>query len=145
VIAATFDTNVLVSGLVGLRVPTSTPGQLLRAALERRFMLVLSHFILGELERTLRKPYFAQRHSAAETRSVVAAIARSAIVVRLSVRVRGVATHPDDDRVLATALSGGAGYLVTGDKRLLALHSFRGVELASPAAFLKLLASAENG
>ncbi len=143
-IAATFDTNVLASGVVGLSVPTSTPGRLLRAALDRRFTLVLSPFILEALERTLRKPYFAQRHSAAETRSVIAALARRATVVRISVRVRGVATHPEDDRVLATALSGAAGYLVTGDKQPLTLGAFRGVEIVSPAQFLGLLAAIED-
>ncbi len=146
-ITATFNTNVtnvLASGLAGLSVPTSTPGRLLRAALDRRLTLVPLHFILDELERTLRKPYFAQRHSSAETRGLVAALARNATVVRISVRVREVATHPEDDRVLATARSGGAGYLVTGDKHLLALGAFHCVEIVSPAQFLGSLAAVEN-
>jgi predicted nucleic acid-binding protein len=41
--------------------------------------------------------------------------------------------------VLATAVSGGAGYIVTGDKRLRAVSSYQGVSILSPRDFLHLL------
>ena len=55
-------------------------------------------------------------------------------------RVTGAATHPEDDRILATALSAHVDYLVTGDQRLRdRVPSFQGIPLVSPAAFLDVL------
>ena len=53
--------------------------------------------------------------------------------------VRGVATHPEDDLVLATAVSGQVDYLVTGDRQILRLGMYEGVTIISPAAFLDIL------
>jgi uncharacterized protein len=50
-----------------------------------------------------------------------------------------VATHPEDDLVLAAAVSAEAGYLVTGDRQLQQLGRFRGVDIVSPRAFLAIL------
>lgn len=43
------------------------------------------------------------------------------------------------DRILATALSGRADYLVTGDRQLQQLGTYRTVAIVSPRAFLDLL------
>ena len=53
--------------------------------------------------------------------------------------VRGVATHPEDDYILATAVSGSADYLVTADAQLLKLGVFQDVQIVTPAAFLNIL------
>ena len=57
----------------------------------------------------------------------------------ITVTVNGVATHPEDDLILATALSGQVDYLVTLDQQLLRLGSYGGVAMVSPAAFLSIL------
>jgi len=51
----------------------------------------------------------------------------------------GVATHPGDDQVLATAVSAQAEYLVTGDKNWQQVATYQGVRVISPRAFLDLL------
>ena len=55
--------------------------------------------------------------------------------------VHGVATHPEDDLILATAVSASADYLVTGDRHLQALGSYEGVRIVSPRDFLTILES----
>ena len=55
---AVLDTNVLASGVVGILIPLSVPGQLLRAWRAGEFQLAISSSILTELGRTLEKPYF---------------------------------------------------------------------------------------
>ena len=62
-------------------------------------------------------------------------------MVPLTVQVAGVATHPEDDLILATAVSSGADYLVTGDRRLRAVGAYADVAILSPREFLTLLAS----
>jgi predicted nucleic acid-binding protein len=60
--------------------------------------------------------------------------------VSITVAVSGVATHPEDDLVLATAISAGADYLVTGDRRFRTrIPRYRSVLLLSPAEFLAVL------
>ena len=63
------------------------------------------------------------------------------MVVQITVAVEGVATHPEDDLILATALSGQVEYLVTLDRQLLGLCSYGGVQIVSPQAFLAILAA----
>jgi len=54
--------------------------------------------------------------------------------------VSGIATHPEDDLVLATALSAGADYLVTGDRRFRTrVPHYQGITLISPAEFLAII------
>ncbi len=50
-----------------------------------------------------------------------------------------VCRDEDDDVVLATALAGKADVIVTGDKHLLVLKKFRGIEILSPRQFLERL------
>ena len=64
-----------------------------------------------------------------------------AVVTPIIVKVRGVATHPEDDLILATALSAKAAYLVTGDGPLLRKvgKSYQGINLVTPNDFLEIL------
>lgn len=49
-----------------------------------------------------------------------------------------ICRDPKDDLILAAALSGRAGYIVTGDKDLLVLESFQKIPIVSPRDFWKL-------
>lgn len=60
-------------------------------------------------------------------------------IVDPTVSVRGVATHPEDDIVLSTALSGQATILCTRDKQLLKLGSHQQIAILSPGEFLAFL------
>jgi putative PIN family toxin of toxin-antitoxin system len=50
----------------------------------------------------------------------------------------GVCRDPNDDAVLETAVNAGAQLLVSGDKDLLVLKSFRGITIATPAEYLSI-------
>lgn len=52
-------------------------------------------------------------------------------MTELTVPVLGVATHPEDDLVLSTALSGQASILCTRDKHLLKLGSYQSLTILS--------------
>ena len=138
-IAAVLDTNVLASGFTGQFVDTSTPGELIRRWRASRYELLFSEHIISELAKTVDEPYFARRLSVPERTEALAALWQEARFVTITVEVNGVATHPEDDVVLATAVSGNADYLVTGDLKLQKLGSYEGVRILSPREFLNLL------
>jgi uncharacterized protein len=52
-----------------------------------------------------------------------------------------VSRDKSDDAVLATAVTGKADVIVTGDDDLLVLKEFRGIRILSPRQFLQLLDS----
>lgn len=136
-IRVTLDTNVLGPGLIG---ETGAAARLTRLWSDGAFVLVVSDHILAELERSYTDPYFAARVPSERAAALVNVVRNDATVVELSAEVQGVATHPEDDLVLATAISGEASVLCTRDKQLLKLRTFEGIEILSPGEFLGRIA-----
>lgn len=134
------DTNVLASAFAN---PGAPPATLLAAWLAGAFELVVSGHILNELERTLRKPYFLSRLGETQVQANLELLRRRATPAASTGRIRGVATHPADDRVLDTAVSASVDYLVTGDGAFRTqVGEYQGVKLVSPREFLELLSRA---
>ena len=67
-------------------------------------------------------------------------LATDATLIPLILKVHGVASHPEDDLVLATAVNADAEISVTGDKELLAIGKYQNVTIVSARDFLKILA-----
>lgn len=129
------DTNVLASAFI---CPGSTPNRLLTLWLGGAFTLAVSEHILAERQRTLGRPYFANQLTPGDVAANLRLI-RQASLVELTAIVAGAATYPEDDLILATAVSAAADYLVTGDRQLLRLDEYKRVQNVSPRAFLDLL------
>src|SRR5205823_7620977 len=137
-IRATLDTNVLAPGIITS--PQTVNGQVIQAWRENKYSLVLSEVILTELSRTLLEPYFSARLTAAQIEATVSLFRSEATIIPFLVPVTAVATHPEDDLILATALSGRAHYLVTRDEKLQEkVQEYKGVSIISPLVFLQRL------
>lgn len=52
-----------------------------------------------------------------------------------------MALDPDDDKFIETALVGGAGVIVSGDRHLLTLGTVEGIEILTARQFLDSLAA----
>lgn len=133
------DTNVLVSGIVGATHPGSVPGSIIRAWRQEQFAVVLSEHILSEASRALNKDYFRRRLSQRQIGQAIEALRRTATIAPITRDVRGVATHPEDDLVLATALSSNTAVLVSGDVQIQRLGSYEEIRILSPRQFLEEL------
>jgi uncharacterized protein len=143
-ITAVVDTNVLASGLVrGLK--ASPPVQIVDAWHFGLYTLIVSDHILSELERTLADPYFQSHITGDQSARFLTLLRRRTILTAITAEVHGVATHPEDDLTLATAVSAEAGYLTTGDKKLQQLRTYQGVTIASPREFVEILQSEQPG
>ena len=106
------DTDVVVAAL---RSGEGASRQLLLAALEERFGLLLSVPLMLEYEAVLTRPEHlaASGLSRVEVGTVLDDLAAIARPVRLSFRWRPRLMDPDDDMVLETAINGSADALVT--------------------------------
>ena len=97
---------------------------------------VISNFILEELSRKLRDKFKYPEGEIAEIREA-AMIAAEFVTPE---EIPGDACRePNDLPILGTALAGRAEVIITGDKDLLALQTFRGIPILRPGEFWKLL------
>lgn len=136
-ISAVLDTNILASGTVTAATP---PGQILERWLDRQFELVISEHIIDELERTLNKSYFQKHLTPNAIKAFIGLLQSKATMISITIKVKGIATHIEDDLVIAAAVSGKVDYLVTGDGPLIRkVDSYKGVRLISPNDFLEVL------
>ena len=101
--------------------------------------------ILAELECTLQKPYFRRYLTEKQSSRFLKLLQRRASVSPITVSVHEVATHQEDDLILATAVSAKADYLVTGDSKLLQVGRYRGVAILSPRRFVETLKQEVSG
>ena len=135
-IRVVLDTNVLVSAVHADRGPLAV---IREGWLTGRFQVCVSEPLLDEVKRTLTKPYLAARLGPERTDHFLTLLKRTAVLQPIIEPVTGVATHPEDDWILATAKNAQAQFLVTGDKALHALRSFGSTRLIDPAAFADYL------
>ena len=76
--------------------------------------------------------------STEEITALLQALAQESLLVSGNVTVKA-SRDPEDDKFLAAAVEGKARYVVTGDKDLLDIKTYRGIRIIPPAAFLKIL------
>lgn len=141
-IKSVLDTNVLAAGILGFASAGQAPVRLLRLWQDQRFELVTSDHIVSELVNTMDKPFFRSRLTEEQIGSTQRLLQARATWTPVTTAVSSVAPHPEDDLVLAAAVSAGADYLVTGDKPSMAVGSHAGVSIVSPRAFFDLLEAA---
>ena len=135
-LSAVLDTNVLASGAL---TSSSIPRQLLNEWRKGYFKLYISNFILEELKEVFEKPFFKRLMTEQDIDGFVNLLETDAIPVQLINKVREVATHPEDDFILATAVNAKAEYLVTGDRHLQDLEQFKGINIISPRTFSEII------
>jgi len=138
VIVAVLDTNTIVSETIA---PQGIPSQILQAGRAHQFRWITSIVIIDEVTRALSRPRLQRKYRVgpADVDRVRELLEQHPIVSPITVQVQGIATHPEDDLILATAASVQAEYLVTGDQQLQRLGSYQGVQIVSPRQFLDVL------
>lgn len=136
------DANVWLSGFLGLGGGRSIPAEVILRWRNGEFRVATSQPILREVERAFRAPYFQERISLQARRELFEEIQENASIPTLIEDIHGIATHKEDDLVLATAVAAGASLIVTRDIQLLKLEQFRKISIVSPLTFLEVLDAA---
>jgi putative PIN family toxin of toxin-antitoxin system len=129
VLRVVLDTNVFVSSLLSTE---GTPAQLLNAWREGRYMLVTSPAIIAEVVGVLESPRISKkyliRHQDVE--NLVDVLKTDAVLVPGEAGVKGsVPRDPRDEMFLACAIDANADCIVSGDRHLLDLQTYRGIPI----------------
>ena len=88
--------------------------------------MVLSDPILAELDETLTVKFGVSK---AEVDSILKRLRTGAERTHIEGKSGWVALDPGDDKCIETALVGGAGVIVSGDRHLLTLGTVEGIEI----------------
>jgi uncharacterized protein len=128
------DSNVYFSAFTH---PQGPPFRIWQNAVNRSFTLLVSPAILREVAGVLREVMHWRETDIVAHLKLVAKVAEI-VSPRISLRV--IADDPDDDRILECALAGKADLVVSGDRHLRKLKSFRGIGIVQPSDFLRTLA-----
>lgn len=128
-----YDTNVLISAL-GFKGRTAKLWTLVE---EARVALILSPFIIEELERNLAK----KLHLALPAvRAILDEVKDRSEIIESTLRLNTIKEKDSDNRILECAISGKVSVIVTGNmKHIRPLGKFRGIEIKTPGEFLDAL------
>ncbi len=134
-IRAVLDTNVYVAALLSR---DGAPARLVRGLGDGLFDAIVCPRLLGELSGVLARPRIAQRIDSATAGDFVLWLERVAVAQPDPDEILPVSPDPNDDYLVALALSGRAQVIVPGDAHLLGLTGTN-PRVLSPAAFATLI------
>ncbi len=125
------DTNVLVSAFLW----KGTPGKLLELAGEKDIEFYTSRMLLDELTEVLHRKKFIKPVQATGFTATEMVKQYRRLANRVTARqfTKQISRDADDDAVLACALAARAGLIVSGDRDLLTLTSFRNIPIVTAA------------
>lgn len=134
---AVFDTNVFISGMLKR---DGTCGQIFKTLLEKEsFTMVISPAIILEITRVLRYKKLREKYHIEKT--FLKDLVNASQIVPGQLEINEVKEDPSDNKFLICALEGRADYLVTGDKHLLNLGTYKGTKIISPKDFKSIIES----
>lgn len=132
---AVLDTNVLISSVIA----TGVPHEVVVKGFSGEYGIIVSVATLTEFRETLLKYPDRFGMEEDEVQEEVETIRYFAEFVEPDENISAVEADPDDDTFLEAAVAGNVDYLVSGDRHLLDLGSFRGIEIVTPRTFYEEL------
>ena len=132
---AVLDTNVLISSVIS----TGVPHEIVIKGVSSEYQIVVSVATLTEFRDTLLKYPEKFQMDEGDVQQEVETIRYFAEFVDPDEEITAVEDDPDDDKFLEAAVAGNVDYIVSGDRHLLDLDSFQGIEIVEPRAFYERL------
>jgi putative PIN family toxin of toxin-antitoxin system len=124
------DTNVFISGVFF----SGPPYQILKAWRNQEFQIVISPEILDEYHRVGKE--LSARFSMVDLDPILKLIIAKAELIEAASLDEAVCDDPDDDKFFAGAIAGEVMLIVSGDKHLLKMSGYQGIEVIRPRQFV---------
>lgn len=126
------DTNIYISAAIIGRVCE----EILKICRFSSLELFTSKDIIIEIETKLKDKFFWNDQ---QISSFIENILEFCNVIEVSEKITYLKDDPDDDKILECAVSSKCNYIISGDKHLIRLKSFRNIKILNPAEFLLLI------
>lgn len=124
------DTNVFVSGVFF----SGPPYQILQAWQAGNFEIVVSQEILDEYRRV--GEILAEEHPKIDLNPILTLFIENAKVYKPAKLKEPICEDPDDDKFFACAIASQSEVIISGDKHLLKVSGYEGIEVLKPRDFL---------
>lgn len=124
------DTNVFISGIFF----TGPPYRILQAWRAGQVRLVLSPEIFEEYQRVAEVLH--EKFPTVDLARLLELVVVEAEMCQAEPLPEAVSADPDDDKLIACALSSGCKLIVSGDKHLLDVDGYQGIEILKPRPFV---------
>ncbi len=136
------DTNTLISGILW----DGNEARVIEEAENNKVQLFISQKLLQELEGVLKREKFTRKLEGKEStvEQAVAKIALIATLIEPAKKINIIKDDPDDNRVLECAVTARADVIISGDKHLLKLQTYSGIDIMSARDFLSREEGDEN-
>ena len=127
------DTNVLVSGIFF----GGVPGRIVDAWTDHLMSLILTPDILEAYARVGREMAVRYPDGHKSFAIILEILTVHSPLLDASPLPIRVSADPDDDKFLAAAVASGVRVIVSGDKHLLGVSGWRGIEVLTPREFVR--------
>ena len=124
-----FDSNIFISAFA---IPRGQAEKAIAKVIEENHSLMISKEIIGEVLRVLGVKFSKDKEALSRTALFLSDLA---YIVRAKRKIKVLKDDPDN-RILECAVAGRAEIIVTGDKEILRLQEFEGIEIVSLKEFL---------
>jgi uncharacterized protein len=124
------DTNVLISGIFF----SGPPSEILKAWRRGEIQFVISSEIAEEYVNVAK--ILARDFPVIDISSVLTLILTNSEIIQAPELPNQVCEDIDDDKFIACALAGKCSVIISGDKHLLKLSGFPGIEIITPRVFV---------
>ena len=127
------DTNVYISAIFW----GGKPREVVDLGRNARISIFTSSEIQAEIERKLKNKFGIDEKEVAQ---ILLDYAMFTLPIKLLHKVEVVNADPDDNKFIECAIASKAGYIVSGDKHLLNLKNYQGIQIMKAAKFLEIFA-----
>ncbi len=124
------DTNVFVSGVFF----AGPPHEILKAWRNGRIQILISEEILKEYHRV--GEILSGEHPEVDLGPFIELLAKNAELTQPQQLPNPICDDPDDDKFFACALAGKSRLIISGDKHLLKVNSYKGIKVLRPRKFV---------
>jgi len=125
------DTNVFISGIFF----SGPPSRILKALADQKFHLVLSQQILDEYQRVSEDLSF--KFPSIDIAPIIELITIHGLFIDTHGYTLPVCEDPDDNKFFECAVECNANYIISGDRHLLNMKEYKGIEIITASVFLK--------
>lgn len=132
---AVIDTNVIISAVIG---KSATSVNIYNSFVDNLFSPVFSPTLQKEIFNVIKRPHIRKYFQPKEIKKFKELLKVDTILVTPTEKIK-VCRDIKDNIILETALEAKADFIVSGDKDLLVLKSFRGIPIITPREFFACL------